>query len=160
MITESVCDIHLRSECNRVEEVLAELERTVAPEVWAKISRVLAVTINLYGAGLERALAHARATGAGGDFDARLAADDLLARLLLMHDLHPHGTAQRIEAALAPLRLALDAELVVHRLEDGVLYMTAPAGTDAMIRRVLANAAPELRGLELADEHARVALAS
>lgn len=57
---------------------------------------------DLYGAGLQRMLRLAL------DADPRLAdmfaADDLVASLLLVHGLHPHGVEQRIAAALDSVR--------------------------------------------------------
>src|SRR3954471_5818595 len=53
---------------------------------------------DLYGAGLERLMGMALES-APGVVDA-FAADDLIASLLLVHGLHPHGVERRIEDAL------------------------------------------------------------
>lgn len=55
--------------------------------------------VGLYGAGLERIV---RAGDAG--FAERLAADDLVASLLLVHGLHPHGVHRRVSDALDRVR--------------------------------------------------------
>ena len=61
--------------------------------------------MELYGAGLERLLELAHEAGALGDalLDA-LAADDLVASLLLVHGLHPYGVQERVERALDGVR--------------------------------------------------------
>src|SRR5947209_10745360 len=55
--------------------------------------------VGLYGAGLERIV---RAGDAG--FAERLATDDLVASLLLVHGLHPHGLHRRVSDALDRVR--------------------------------------------------------
>src|ERR1700747_2965866 len=57
---------------------------------------------DLYGAALERVVRIAAAAEAG--VLERLAADDLVASLLLVHGLHPHGVERRVEDALDSVR--------------------------------------------------------
>lgn len=63
--------------------------------------------VGLYGAGLERImrLAHeGPQDGPGPGLAERLATDDLVASLLLVHGLHPHGVRRRVSDALDRVR--------------------------------------------------------
>lgn len=57
---------------------------------------------DLYGAGLERMMAVA--TAAHPDLAEAFAADDLVASLLLVHGIHPHGIERRVADALDTVR--------------------------------------------------------
>ncbi|MET0450328.1 MAG: NifU family protein [Mycobacterium sp.] len=57
---------------------------------------------DLYGAALERMVSIAAASAP--ELISRFAADELVASLLLVHDLHPHGVERRIEDALESVR--------------------------------------------------------
>jgi Fe-S cluster biogenesis protein NfuA/nitrite reductase/ring-hydroxylating ferredoxin subunit len=59
--------------------------------------------VGLYGAGLERIMQLAQ-QGQGPDLAERLATDDLVASLLLVHGLHPHGVHRRVSDALDQVR--------------------------------------------------------
>ena len=155
-------EAELRAESAHIEHLLAELRELVPLPVWQRIEDVLRRIVRLYGAGLGRALAHARADGAGAAFDARLCDDDLLASLLLLHGLHPLSTEQRVDRAVAVLRtelgLANDALAVVRVDRDTVhLAATSAIGGGAMsrglaeatVRRVLETAAPEIATVQI-----------
>jgi Fe-S cluster biogenesis protein NfuA/nitrite reductase/ring-hydroxylating ferredoxin subunit len=58
----------------------------------------------LYGAGLERIMQLAQASGQGPGLAERLATDDLVASLLLVHGLHPHDVHRRVSDALDRVR--------------------------------------------------------
>jgi Fe-S cluster biogenesis protein NfuA/nitrite reductase/ring-hydroxylating ferredoxin subunit len=58
----------------------------------------------LYGAGLERIMQLAQASGQGPGLVDRLATDDLVASLLLVHGLHPHDVHRRVSDALDRVR--------------------------------------------------------
>lgn len=59
--------------------------------------------VGLYGAGLERIMRCLSETG-GPALAERLATDDLVASLLLVHGLHPHGVHRRVSDALDRVR--------------------------------------------------------
>ena len=131
---------------------------------WQRIEDVLRRIVRLYSAGLARALAHARRTGAHGPaFDEQLCNDDLLASLLVLHGLHPHTTEQRVEHALAALRAELrlaDDALLVTKIAGDVLHLQAAESlgggamsnglAEGMVRRVLETAAPEIASIVIA----------
>lgn len=60
--------------------------------------------VGLYGAGLERIMRMAADPGPDGGLVERLATDDLVASLLLVHGLHPHDVHRRIADALDRVR--------------------------------------------------------
>ena len=154
----------LEADAARIAQLLEEVRELVTPPAWQRVEDLVRRIVGLYGAGLAHALEHARAAGAPAPaFDARLADDDLLASLLVLHGLHPLSTEERIGRALVLVRGQLglgDEELVLVELAEGVARLRA--GTDlgggamssrvaeGVVRRALESAAPELRGVELA----------
>src|SRR6201995_4737238 len=60
--------------------------------------------VGLYGAGLERIIALSELPGQDNGLLERLAADDLVASLLLVHGLHPHDVHRRVFDALDRVR--------------------------------------------------------
>ncbi|MEO8330427.1 MAG: NifU family protein, partial [Candidatus Nanopelagicales bacterium] len=89
---------------------------------------LLRVVVQLYGAALERILEVVDEAGAlDEEVLTRLADDDLVASLLLVHGLHPFSIEQRVEQALANVRPYLgshggDVELLGVSA-DGVVHL-------------------------------------
>lgn len=77
----------------RVERLLAALAQP--PQVRARAEELVRVLMALYGEALARVVGLLDSATVG-----RLAEDDLLASLLILHDLHPRTAAERIERAL------------------------------------------------------------
>ncbi|MDX8034924.1 NifU family protein [Lentzea sp. BCCO 10_0856] len=136
----------------RVEELLAILRSGQDREVAEDLVRVL---MDLYGNGLARVVTMLR------EHDAALlgaiAADDLVASLLVLHDLHPDDTCARIRRALAGLGgrfgdieyLGTDEDGVVRlRLSGGGCGTGGPAAARVAERAVL-DAAPEVTAVEI-----------
>ena len=156
-------DAELQADSARIEQLLDELRELVPLPAWQRIEDVLRRVVGLYGAGLQRALAHARATGSAGPaFDDRLCRDDLLASLLVLHGLHPLTAEQRVQRSLAALRSELglpDQAVALVGITDGVVHLAATdaIGGGAMsrqlaestIRRVVETAAPEIASIEI-----------
>lgn len=153
-------EAELQAESARIERLLGELRDLVPLPAWQRIEDVLRSIVRLYGAGLGRALAHAREAGVGERFDGHLCDDELLASLLVLHGLHPLTIEQRVERALSALRGELglaDESLALVRVADGVCELAATEGigggamsrglAEATIRRVLETAAPELASI-------------
>ncbi len=128
----------------RVEELLATLRSGEAREVAEDLVRVL---MDLYGDGLARVVTMLR------EHDEALlgaiAADDLVASLLVLHDLHPDDTDCRIRRALVPFDLVeylgTDVSGVVRlRLRGG-----CRSSAQAVVERAVLDAAPEVVSVEI-----------
>jgi hypothetical protein len=106
---------------------------------------VRAVT-DLYGAGLERLLDLLDSCGALTDAAvSSIAADELVAGLLLVHGLHPYDASARITAAL----LGTGASLV-SLTPDGVCRVRIPPGHQPPgLTEAIEAAAPEVTRIEI-----------
>lgn len=93
---------------HRVEELLQRLAR-YADDPAEPAGRVgndaVQALVDLYGEALARVVAVAAEAGVTG----RLAEDELLSHLLLVHDLHPEDAGERIGRALEEIRPQLKA---------------------------------------------------
>ena len=115
---------------------------------------------DLYGAGLERMMV--MAVEARPELADAFAADDLLASLLLVHGLHPHGVERRIEDALDSVRpylgshggdvhlLEVDGEVV--RLQFAGSCKSCPSSSvtlELAVEDAVRAAAPEISSIEV-----------
>lgn len=91
--------------CGERIELLLEASNAAGPAARERAEELVRLVVELYGAGLERMLELLYDAGALGDaaLDA-LAADDLVAGLLLVHGLHPYAVEDRVEHALEEVR--------------------------------------------------------
>jgi hypothetical protein len=107
-------DQRLRDQGARIEELLEHLSGQVGPSAWPRVEELVARLVQLYGAGLERVLSLTREAGAmSPELASRLRTDELVASLLLVHDLDPAGGAardQRIDVPLERLRARREAD--------------------------------------------------
>ena len=156
-------DLQLQAESAQLEQVLAEVRELVAMPVWRRVEDALRRVVRLYGEGLARAIAHARESGANGaTFDARIASDELLASLLVLHGLHPLSTEQRVRGALAAVHRELgisESALALVEIRDGVVALSAAGAlgngamasglAESIVRRALETAAPEIARVEI-----------
>jgi Fe-S cluster biogenesis protein NfuA len=139
----------------RVEELLAELGDTPARD---KAEELVTCLVQLYGAGLTRITELA-----GPELVSVFAADEMVAALLVLHDLHPQTTDERVRAALDQVRpylgshaggveyLGVDGEGVVRlRLEGSCDGCPSSQLTVTMaIEKAIQKAAPEVTGVEV-----------
>jgi Fe-S cluster biogenesis protein NfuA len=93
----------------RIETLLDELFALGDPAVSARAEELVAAVVALHGAALQRMLEGLDAEPGGADVVRRLAADDLVANLLLLHGLHPDDVNTRVQAALDRVRPYLGA---------------------------------------------------
>jgi Fe-S cluster biogenesis protein NfuA/nitrite reductase/ring-hydroxylating ferredoxin subunit len=115
---------------------------------------------DLYGAGLERMIAVA--VKANPELADAFAADDLVASLMLVHGLHPHGVERRIEDALDSVRpylgshggdvhlLEVDGEVV--RLQFAGSCKSCPSSAvtlELAVEDAVRGAAPEISSIEV-----------
>ncbi|HLX88374.1 MAG TPA: hypothetical protein VKR22_07975, partial [Acidimicrobiales bacterium] len=82
----------------RIEQLLDDIHAAVGARAWANVEELVRALTDLYGAGLARTLELL----VGDDRAAaeRLAADDLVASLLLLHGLHPEALPARVRRAV------------------------------------------------------------
>ncbi|MFI5556930.1 hypothetical protein [Streptomyces sp. NPDC051738] len=152
----------------RVEEVLDRLATSGDPAVAAAAEELVRSLMDFYGSGLARVL-HLL-SDAPGEPLARLLGDQLVASLLVLHDLHPEDRDTRIGRALDSVR-EHDLDVVGFDEDSGTLTLRAAAtgggggcgcGSGAGAREAaeaaLACFAPEVRAVEVESAPAAPAL--
>ncbi|MFF5210881.1 NifU family protein [Streptosporangium sp. NPDC000396] len=147
---------------DRVEALIDELAGLGGPVARGAAEELVRVLVELYGAGLERVMEIVTEAEAAEVLH-RMAADDLVAALLVLHDLHPLSTEERVRAALEDIRPYLgahegDVELLdvdeggVARLRLRGTCHGCPSSqltvTDA-IERAVVQAAPEVSRVDV-----------
>lgn len=149
----------------RVESLLADIEQLAQPMVRDKTEELVRTVVEFYGSGLERMVELVRASDeqSGGDLIKQFTADGLLASLLILHDLHPAGTEERVLAALEKVRpylgshagdveyLGLDEAGVV-RLRLAGSCNGCPSSTVTVklaIEQAIHDAAPEVTDIQV-----------
>lgn len=153
----------IKVESAEIEPMLAELRDLVDPDAWERVEGVVGRLVRLYGAGLERALTHARTAGAYAPmFDELVGEDAVLASLLVLHGLHPLPTAERIRRAVETVSDSLglcEGDITILDVADNVVKLRAkkpPGGLLAArvfagaIRHAIECAAPEVDAVEIA----------
>lgn len=99
-----------RERLTRVEALVGALERCPDPAAREAARDLVRTLLDLHAAGLGRVLDVA---GRESALVERLATDDLVSSLLLLHGLHPHPAARRVARALERVRsLGGDVELI------------------------------------------------
>jgi Fe-S cluster biogenesis protein NfuA len=148
----------------RIEEILSELEQTADQVVVEKTEELVHTLLDFYGAGLARIVETLRAADGGEDLLESLAGDDLVKGLLILHDLHPKSTLERVIEALDKVRPYLgshagDVDLLGVD-GDGVLRLQLKGTCDGCpsstltvkyaIEKAIHQAAPEISGIDVA----------
>jgi len=144
----------------RVQRLSGELERLPDPAGRARAEELVAAVIDLYGTGLERIFSLLAEDERADDLRDRLAADGVVASLMLIHDLYPVGLAERVVEALDSVRpymeshggnvelLGIEQGIARIRLEGSCEGCPASASTlELAIKSALDEAAPDLEGL-------------
>jgi Fe-S cluster biogenesis protein NfuA len=152
----------VRATGDRVEALIADLGALSDAVTRAKAEDLVRALVELYGAGLERVVEIVTEAEAA-EVLGRMVGDPLVSGLLVLHDLHPLSTAERVRDALDTVRPYLGShEGGVELLgvgEDGIVRLRlegtchgCPSSqvtvTDA-IERAIAQAAPEVSGVEV-----------
>ncbi|MFF0342761.1 NifU family protein [Kribbella sp. NPDC004875] len=132
----------------RIDTLLDELHRQAPPELSSSVEELLQAVLSLHSTGLEHLVERL-----GPAKVRELAEDELIAGLLLLHDLHPDDAATRIQAALDGVRpylgshaggidyLGLDDAGVVHLRLQG--SCDGCPGSTATVRLAVENAVLE-----------------
>ncbi|MFF8195804.1 hypothetical protein ACF05L_34205 [Streptomyces bobili] len=138
----------------RVEEVLDRLAASGDPAAAAAAEELVRSLMDYYGAGLARIL-HLLSS-APDQASAALLGDELVASLLVLHDLHPEDRDTRIARALDSVREAA-LEVVGFDEPSGTLTLRAQeaggcgcgSGAQQAAEAALACFAPEVRALDV-----------
>ena len=155
----------------RVQELQARLESSGEEATRMVAEELVAAIVKMYGAGLERIVGALMGAGAEGERIATtLAADELVATLLLIHDLHPVPLEQRVQDALDSVRpymeshggnvelLSLEHRVARIHLRGSCSDCSASSVTlELAIKQALEEAAPDLEGLEVEGMTAQTA---
>ncbi|MFC8451411.1 hypothetical protein [Kitasatospora sp. NPDC057223] len=154
----------------RVEELLDRLAATGDGAAHAAAEDLVRALMDFYGAGLARTLALlTEQAGPGSPVLGRLLEDELVAGLLVLHDLHPWDVTARIDRALSTVR-AHPAEVLAFDPDTGVLRLrlaadpgggcgcgSGDAGAQQAVEGALACFAPEVTAVELEQPEPRAA---
>lgn len=154
----------------RIEELLDRLAEQPDPTVRAHAEELVRVLMDFYGDGLARIVQLAGQPAAANGPLRTLLSDDLVAGLLVLHDLHPHDTLTRITTALDELP-GNTCEFASYDAESGTLWLrpaessgcgcpSTQAATTQRVTAALACVAPEVTSvqLELAEKAAEPVL--
>ena len=96
-------DAEWRTAGDRIQTLLDSCAASGAA-AYERAQQLVREVVGLYGAGLERIIALSELPGLDNGLLERLAADDLVASLLLVHGLHPHDVHRRVSDALDRVR--------------------------------------------------------
>jgi Fe-S cluster biogenesis protein NfuA len=152
----------VRGEGDRIAALLEEVRSMVGPSTWPRVEELVRRLVSLYGAGLRRVL---ELVAERGRLDAplaeRLAGDELVSSLLLLHGLHPSPVEERVARAADALRDRLGAEVTLVGVDaEGVVRVRVDAPGDARcgfsgaalaraVEQAIVEAAPEVRRVEV-----------
>ena len=100
-------EFNVRSE--RIHALVQTLEQANDPELHATAMELLQCVMELHGAGLDRILRTLDEIPDGERATKKLLDDDLVASLLLLHDLHPDDIETRVQHALQSVRSTLES---------------------------------------------------
>jgi len=155
----------------RIENLLQQVRSMASPPAWQRVDELIRLILELYGSGLSRTIEITAEQGAAGEaiLD-RLAADELVGSLFILHGLHPDDFATRVRKALVGVRPYLgshggDVELVQADEATGVVRLrmagsceTCPSSTLTVklaVETAIKEVAPELTSIEVEGvEHA------
>ena len=147
----------------RVQELQGRLESSGEGATRELADELVSAIVQMYGAGLERILGLLLAGGEEGETLARsLVDDELVAMLLLIHDLHPVPLEDRVRGALDSVRPYMESHggnVELLSLERGVARIhlrgscsdcsASSVTLELAIKQALEEAAPDLDGLEV-----------
>lgn len=153
---------NLRGTGDRIEGLLQELGSVADPRVRANAEELVRLLMELYGSGLARIVEIVDTTGSANEIFDRLAADDLVASLLVLHGLHPLDVETRIVRALDRVRPYLGShggDVKLLGVKEGVVHLRlegschgCPSSTVTMklaIEKAIEEAAPEVLRIEV-----------
>lgn len=164
--TRIVEERELQKRLAHVDALVGELQQLSDPASWALVEELLSTVLDLHGEALSRML---DALGPRGDPGAdrlldRMAADDLIRGVLLLHGLHPQDLRTRVEGALESVRpymrshgggvelLDVRGDTVRIRLQGHCQGCPSSMVTLKLaVEKAIYEAAPDIAGIEVAD---------
>jgi Fe-S cluster biogenesis protein NfuA len=156
-------DRELTERAARIEALLDEIGSLPDPALRARVAEIVQGLLALYGEGLRRMLAIVERDGhtAGVRLLDAFAQDELIAHLLLLHDLHPVDVETRVARALEEVRPYLQSHggnVDLLGVDGGVARLRlqgschgCPSSTMTLklaIEEAIQKAAPDLEGIE------------
>jgi Fe-S cluster biogenesis protein NfuA/nitrite reductase/ring-hydroxylating ferredoxin subunit len=144
----------------RVQRLTEELDRVADPVTRARAEELVGAVIEVYGQGLERIVELIGTDESSAELRDRLAADGIVASLMLIHGLYPVGLGERVTEALDSVRPYMESHggnVELLGIEDGIARIRlegscdgCPASSSTLelaIKSALDEAAPDLEGL-------------
>jgi hypothetical protein len=137
-----------------IEDLIREIESAGDPALLSKAKQLTQVVMDLHGAGLDRILELARASGeAGRDLVNRLGQDNLVSSLLVLHGIHPLSFDDRVRKGVESVRLR-GSDVEILSIEGGAVRLRAQpsnskADTRAIIEESLYRTAPDIATLAI-----------
>jgi Fe-S cluster biogenesis protein NfuA/nitrite reductase/ring-hydroxylating ferredoxin subunit len=157
-------DRALAEQVGKIEGLLEDVESIPDPDLRARIAAIVQGLVVFYGEGLARMLAiiaQQLDQPAAGNLLVAFAEDDLVAHLLLLHDLHPVPVENRVARALEEVRPYLQSHggnVELLEVAGGVARVRlqgscngCPSSTVTLklaIEEAIRKAAPDLEGIE------------
>jgi len=147
----------------RIEGLLDELASLGNHTVTERAEELVAAVVSLYGAALERIVGRLADEPDGNELLRRLAEDELVANLLMLHELHPDDVTARVQAALDRVRPYLGAHAGGIEFlgvdENGVAQLRLQGSCDGCagstatvqnaVERAVLDAAPDVVGIHV-----------
>ena len=147
----------------RVQEFSARLESVDDPVARGLAEELVAAVVQMYGQGLERIMEVLAAAGQAGEaLRDELAADGVVASLLLIHDLYPVPLEERVAQALERVRPYMEShggDVELLGVVDGVAHLrlngscrscqASSVTLELAVRQALEETAPDLHGMEV-----------
>jgi Fe-S cluster biogenesis protein NfuA len=150
-------DRELQQRFQRIESLLRDVEKKADPAVLAGVQDIVQTLLEFHAAGLQRLL-----DLLGPEDAQRVAREELISSLLLLHGLHPLGLEARIRQALDSVRPMLRShggEVELVRIVDGSVFLRLQGSCHGCgssthsLRQALEQAvlgiAPDVAGLEI-----------
>jgi Fe-S cluster biogenesis protein NfuA/nitrite reductase/ring-hydroxylating ferredoxin subunit len=144
-----------------IERLLEEVESFPDPAARQTATDLVTALLDLYGDGLGRVVALVADRDDDGELAAALAADELVAHLLLLHGLHPQPVEVRVRGALDDVRPYLESHggnVELLGVRDGVVHLqlegsckgcpSSAATLKLAIEDAIHQAAPDIQRVE------------
>ena len=147
----------------QIDSLLTAVEESAPPAVTERVEDLVRAILGLYGAGIERTLEVLADGPDGPELVRRLADDELVGSLLVLHDLHPDDVTVRVQAALDKVRPYLGSHAGGVTFtgvdEAGVVHLQLEGSCDGCpssamtvqnaIEDAILAAAPDVRAVEV-----------